>query len=51
MAVIRIQGRRKPTSVSIGGRALAPADYVVGDGSILIRFANSVDPIPIEIKY
>jgi hypothetical protein len=50
-AAIRIQAQRKPTSVSIAGHALAPDDYAIDDGTILLRFANSVDPIPIEIKY
>jgi hypothetical protein len=50
-AAIRIEARRKPISVSIAGRALAPGDYAIGDGTLLIHFANSVDPIPIEIKY
>jgi hypothetical protein len=50
-AAIRIQARRKPTSVSIAGHALTPGDYAVDRNTILLHFANSVDPVPIDIKY
>ena len=50
-AVIRIQSNRKPISVSIAGQALAPSAYQVDDGTILLRFANSVDPVPIEVSF
>lgn len=50
-ASIRIQARRKPASVSIGGHTLAASDYAAGEGTILLHFANSVDPIPVDIKY
>lgn len=50
-AAIRIQSQRSPTSVSIAGHTLAPADYATDNGSLLLHFANSVDPVPVDIKY
>jgi hypothetical protein len=50
-SVLRIQSRVKPTSVSIGGKMLSPYDYKFEDGTILLRFANSVDPVPIEVSF
>jgi len=50
-AVVRIQSRRKPVSVSIGGKTLAPADYEVDGDTVLLRFANSVEPVPVELRF
>ena len=50
-AAIRIQSRLKPTRVSIAGQTLATSDYQVEDGTILLHFANSVEPVPIEVKF
>jgi len=50
-AVVRIQSRLKPTSVSIGGKILSPYDYKFEDGTILLRFANAVDPVPVEVSF
>jgi hypothetical protein len=51
IAAIRIQARRRPVSVSIAGHALTPGDYAIEDSSILLHFANSIDPVAIDIKY
>ena len=50
-AVVRIQSRLKPTNVSIAGQTLAPDDYEVDDGTILLHFPNSVDPVSIEVSF
>lgn len=50
-AVVRIQTRRKPVSVSVGGKTLAAGDYEVDGDSVLVRFANSVEPVTIELKF
>jgi hypothetical protein len=50
-AVVRIQTQRKPVSVSVGGKMLATGDYELDDDSVLVRFANSVEPVTIELKF
>jgi hypothetical protein len=50
-AAVRIQSRLKPTRVTIAGQTLAPGDYQVEDGTILLHFANSVEPVSIEVRF
>jgi hypothetical protein len=50
-AAVRIQSRLKPVSVSIAGQTLPSSNYQVEDGTILLHFANSVEPVPIDIKF
>lgn len=50
-AAVRIQTRRKPVSVSIAGQLLAPGAYQVDGDTILLHFANSVEPVSIEIRF
>ena len=41
----------KPTRVTIAGQTLAPGDYQMEDGTILLHFANSVEPVSVEIRF
>jgi len=50
-AVIRVQSPRKPRRVTIGGKELAAGEFTSDGDTILLHFANSVDPVAIEIKY
>jgi hypothetical protein len=50
-AAIRIQSRLKPAGVSIAGQTLPSSAFQVEDGTILLHFANSVDPVPIELRF
>jgi hypothetical protein len=50
-AAVRIQSRLKPISVSIAGQTLPPSAYQVEDGTILLHFANSVEPVSIEVRF
>ena len=50
-AAVRIQSRLKPTRVTIAGQTLAPGDYQMEDGTILLHFANSVEPVSVEIRF
>lgn len=50
-AAVRIQSRLKPTRVTIAGQTQQPGSYQVEDGTILLRFANSVAPVSIEVSF
>lgn len=50
-AVVRIETRRRPVSVSVGGKTLAPGDYEVDGDTVLVRFANSVEPEEIVLQF
>ncbi len=50
-AAVRIQSRLKPVSVSIAGQALPPGSYQVEDGTILLQFVNTVEPVAIVIQF
>ena len=50
-AAVRIQSRLKPTRVTVAGQTLPPDAYQVEDGTILLHFANSVEPVSIEVRF
>lgn len=54
-AVVRIQMRRKPVSVSIDGKALdqgaSQGEYETDGDTVLLRFANSVQPLKVSILF
>ena len=50
-AVVRIETRRKPVSVAIGGQKLNPGQYKMDADALLVRFRNSIDPVPISIEF
>jgi hypothetical protein len=50
-AAVRIQSRLKPVSVSIAGQALPPSAYQIEDGTIMLHFANSIDPVSIDVEF
>jgi hypothetical protein len=49
--VVRIQTRLKPARVSVAGKPLSLSDYKMDGDTLLIRFANSVDPVQIVIDF
>jgi hypothetical protein len=49
--VIRIQTRMKPKAISIGSRALGAGDYEVDGDTVLLHFANSIEPVKIQIEF
>ncbi len=49
--VVRVESRLKPTRVTVAGQTLPPDAYQVENGTILMRFANSVEPVPIEVQF
>jgi hypothetical protein len=50
-AVVRIQMQQKPKSISIAGKTPGTKDYAIHEDTLLLRFPNSVEPIPVEIKF
>jgi hypothetical protein len=50
-AAVRIQSRLKPTRITIAGQTLAPGDYQEEGGTVLLHFANSVEPVSVEIRF
>jgi hypothetical protein len=50
-SVVRIASRNEPTAVMIGGEKANAKQYEFSDGAIRLRFANSVDGVPIEIEF
>jgi hypothetical protein len=50
-AAVRIQSRLKPTRVTIAGQTLPPSAYQAEDGTILLRLANSVEPVAIALEF
>lgn len=50
-AAVRIQTLRKPLSVSIGGKQLQAGAYEVDGDTVLLRFANSVEPVKVEMAF
>ncbi len=49
--VVRIQSRLRATRVSIAGQNLPPAAYQIDGDTLLLHFANSVDPVPIDVEF
>lgn len=50
-AVVRIETRRKPVRISVGGRELGAGEYTVDGDTVLLRFANSVEPVAVEVGF
>ncbi len=50
-AAVRIQSRLKPTRVTVAGQALPPDAYQAEGDTILLHFANSVEPVSIELEF
>jgi len=49
--VVRIQMRLKPAGISVAGKPLPRSDYTIDGDTLLIRFANSADPVRIVIAF
>jgi hypothetical protein len=50
-AVVRMVLPREPKSVRINGKPLAPSQYDFADGTLLVRFPNSVEGVQGEVKW
>jgi hypothetical protein len=50
-AVVRIATRQKPVKVLVGGKELAVDAWGLENGTVLLRFANSVDPVQVVIVF
>lgn len=49
-AVVSILARKAPASVTFGGQPAAANQYDYSSGVLRLRFANSVDGVPIEVQ-
>jgi hypothetical protein len=49
-AVVRIAAPAAPAAVLLGGRAADPSQYEYAAGTLRLRFANSPDPVAVEIR-
>ncbi|MDQ2712220.1 MAG: hypothetical protein M3Y72_26330, partial [Acidobacteriota bacterium] len=50
-SVVRIATRSKPSDVLIGGKEADTGEYEFSNGTVRLRFANSVDGVPVEIRF
>jgi hypothetical protein len=50
-AVIRVQSSSKPKHVTIGGTELAAGETSLDGDTILLHFANSVEPVRIQLEF
>jgi hypothetical protein len=49
--VLRIQSRLTPKTVSMAGKQLPPGAWQIDGDTLLLRFPNSVDPVPVEVNF
>lgn len=49
-AVVRIAAPAAPAEVRIGGKPLGPADYDYAQHTLRLRFANSTEPVAVEVR-
>jgi len=49
--VVEVTCEGKPTSVMVGGNSVSEGDWSFGDGVLKLHFENSIDPLPVEIKF
>lgn len=50
-AVVRIASRKKPARVAVGGKELESGAWEFDHGTVLVRFANSVEPVKVEFAF
>lgn len=50
-AVVRIAALKAPAAVTIGGQPAEQSQYDFAGGTLRLRFANSVQGIPVEIRF
>jgi len=50
-AVVRIVAPMAPTEVMVGGKPLGASQFDYSDGTLRIRFANSVERVPVEVRF
>ena len=50
-AVVRIAARKAPAAVTIGGKPAEKSQYDFAGGTLRLRFANSVEGIPVEVRF
>jgi hypothetical protein len=49
--VVQIACSGKPTSVTVGDKSISEGDWSFGDGVLRLHFENSIDPLPVTIKF
>jgi hypothetical protein len=50
-AVVRIAASRAPVEVLVSGQPLDPSSYDYSAGLLRLRFPNSVEPVPVEVRF
>ncbi len=50
-AVVRILAPSPPQEIRVSGKPLDASQYDYSDGTLRIRFANSVDRLPVEVRF
>jgi hypothetical protein len=50
-SVVRIAARNEPSEVLIGGKKADASQYDFSDRTVRLRFANSVDGVPVEVRF
>ena len=50
-AVVRIASKAKPTEVMIGGKKVEQDQYQYAEGTIRLRFPNSVESLSVEVHF
>lgn len=50
-AVVRIVAKSAPSEVLIAGKALSAQDWDYADGTLRVRFPNSVDGVQVEVRF
>jgi hypothetical protein len=49
-AIVQIAADRAPAEVLVGGQRLNPSKYDFSAGMLRVRFPNSVEPVPVEVR-
>jgi hypothetical protein len=49
-AIVQIAAHSAPVEVLVGGQPLNPPNYDFSGGMLRVRFPNSVEPVPVEVR-
>jgi hypothetical protein len=49
--IVQVASRRPPTEVLVNGRPLETSKYDFSQGMLRLRFANSVEPVKVEVHF
>jgi hypothetical protein len=50
-AVVRIAARTAPSEILVSGKPAGQSQYDYSDGAVRLRFVNSAEGVPIEIRW